>query len=31
MIPDMTSYFEAIYWYVAMKLIFIEYYNGTKP
>lgn len=31
MIPDMPSYFEAIYWYVAMKLIFIEYYNGTKP
>ena len=31
MIPDLTSYFEAIYWYVAMKLYYPKYLNGTVP
>lgn len=31
MIPDNPSYFEAIYWYVAMKLIYIDYFKGKKP
>lgn len=31
MIPDMPSYFEAIYWYIAMKLIYIDYFRGDKP
>lgn len=31
MIPDNPSYFEAIYWYVAMKLLYIEYFKGNKP
>lgn len=31
LIPDNQSYFEAIYWYVAMKLLYIEYYTGRKP
>ena len=31
MIPDIPSYHEAIYWYVAMKLLFIEYFTGRKP
>lgn len=31
LIPDMPSYFEAIYWYVAMKLLYIEYFTGRKP
>lgn len=31
MIPDNPSYFEAIYWYVAMKLIYIDYFKGNKP
>lgn len=30
MIPDNPSYFEAIYWYVAMKLIYIDYFKGKK-
>ena len=29
MIPDMNSYFEAIYWYVAMKLYYPKYLSGT--
>ncbi len=29
MIPDSTSYFEALYWYVVMKLKYPEYLNGT--
>lgn len=28
MIPDITSYFEAIYWYVAMKLYYPKYLTG---
>lgn len=31
LIPDLPSYFEAIYWYVAMKLLFKEYVAGRKP
>lgn len=31
MIPDKASYAEAIYWYVAMKLLYIEYFTGRKP
>ena len=31
MIPDIPSYSEAIYWYVAMKLLYIEYFTGRKP
>ena len=31
MIPDMTSYFEAIYWYVAMKLYYPKYLAGNVP
>lgn len=31
LIPDKPSYFEAIYWYVAMKLLYIEYFTGRKP
>nr|DAL58522.1 MAG TPA_asm: hypothetical protein [Bacteriophage sp.] len=31
MIPDNPSYFEAIYWYIAMKLLYIEYFKGNKP
>lgn len=30
MIPDLPSYFEAIYWYVAMKLLYIDYFKGKK-
>ena len=28
LIPDLTSYQEAIYWYVVMKLSFPKWYNG---
>ena len=31
LIPDLVSYSEAIYWYVAMKLLYIEYFTGRKP
>lgn len=31
MIPDMPSYFEAIYWYVAMKLYYPKYLAGDIP
>lgn len=31
MIPDIASYSEAIYWYIAMKLLYIEYFTGRKP
>ncbi len=31
LIPDLPSYAEAIYWYVAMKLLYIEYFTGRKP
>ena len=31
LIPDLPSYFEAIYWYIAMKLIYIDYFRGNKP
>lgn len=31
MIPDLVSYSEAIYWYIAMKLLYIEYFTGRKP
>lgn len=31
LIPDMPSYFEAIYWYVAMKLYYPKYLSGTIP
>ena len=31
LIPDKPSYFEAIYWYVAMKLLYIDYFTGRKP
>lgn len=31
MIPDMPSYFEAIYWYVAMKLYYPKYLSGDIP
>lgn len=30
LIPDLPSYFEAIYWYIAMKLIYIDYFRGNK-
>ena len=29
MIPDLNSYFEAVYWYVAMKLYYPKYLNGN--
>jgi hypothetical protein len=28
MIPDSPSYFEAIFWYVAMKLSYPKYLKG---
>lgn len=31
LIPDLASYSEAIYWYVVMKLLYIEYFTGRKP
>lgn len=31
MIPDIPSYFEAIYWYVAMKLYYPKYLSGDIP
>ena len=31
MIPDIQSYFEAIYWYVAMKLYYPKYLKGDVP
>lgn len=31
LIPDLASYSEAIYWYIAMKLLYIEYFTGRKP
>ena len=31
MIPDIQSYFEAIYWYVAMKLYYPKYLKGNVP
>lgn len=31
LIPDLQSYQEALYWYVAMKLLYIEYFTGRKP
>lgn len=31
MIPDIQSYFEAIYWYVAMKLYYPKYLAGDVP
>ena len=31
MIPDIQSYFEAIYWYVAMKLYYPKYLKGEVP
>ena len=31
MIPDIPSYFEAIYWYVAMKLYYPKYLSGDVP
>lgn len=31
LIPDITSYFEAIYWYVAMKLYYPKYLKGDIP
>lgn len=31
MIPDINSYFEAIYWYVAMKLYYPKYLSGEVP
>ena len=31
MIPDIQSYFEAIYWYVAMKLCYPKYLAGDMP
>lgn len=31
MIPDLTSYQEAIYWYVVMKLKYPEFLRGTLP
>ena len=31
MIPDINSYFEAIYWYVAMKLYYPKYLSGEIP
>lgn len=29
LIPDLTSYQEAVYWYVVMKLSFSKWYKGT--
>jgi hypothetical protein len=29
LIPDLTSYQEAVYWYVVMKLTFPKYINGS--
>lgn len=29
LIPDLTSYQEAIYWYVVMKLTFPKFMSGT--
>ena len=31
LIPDTPSYFEAIYWYVAMKLYYPKYLSGDIP
>lgn len=31
MIPDINSYFEAIYWYVTMKLYYPKYLKGDIP
>ena len=31
MIPDIPSYFEAIYWYVATKLYYPKYLSGDVP
>ena len=31
MIPDSASYFEALYWYVTVKLKYPEYLNGRMP
>jgi len=31
MIPDAASYFEALYWYVTVKLKYPEYLNGRMP
>ena len=31
MIPDLPSYQEALYWYVTMKILYIEYFKGNKP
>lgn len=31
MIPDTASYQEAVYWYVVMKLKFVEFMNGKMP
>lgn len=31
MIPDMASYHEAIFWYVAMKLMYPKYLKGQMP
>lgn len=28
MIPDSTSYSEAIYWYIVMKMLYAEYFKG---
>ena len=29
MIPDMTSFTEAIYWYITKKMFYIKWYNGS--
>lgn len=31
LIPDSVSYQEALYWYVTMKILYIEYFKGNKP
>lgn len=31
LIPDLISYQEALYWYVTMKILYIEYFKGNKP
>ena len=31
MVPDNASYLEAIYWYVAMKLMYPKYLSGSMP
>lgn len=31
LIPDMDSYFEAIFWYIAMKLSYPKYLKGQLP